>query len=193
MKIHSDILTTQDLYRELHAPGVDGHVFLECMRVGSRKRAAGFDVGLEYLGDKVKGDGRHRSSRGGFGFDRPLAATWDEWGCWMDRLFTIDPAAIVGNYNGRDDFYAQTSRYLPRGMSAPWLAAAGIKRITRLERMGCSVNGNPRFSVGFDDATTAITSSDAGFCYGLTNPEYRDVPVRVTYTKAGRIADIATV
>lgn len=67
--------------------------------------------------------------------------------------------------------------------------APEVKRITRLERLSSSVNGNPRFRVGFDDASSAITSSDAAFCYGIENPEMRG-DVVVTYTRAGRIADI---
>jgi len=63
-----------------------------------------------------------------------------------------------------------------------------LKVITDLERLPCSVNGNPRYRVFFEDATSAITSSDASVNYRITNPEYRDRPVYVWFTRAGRIA-----
>jgi hypothetical protein len=62
-------------------------------------------------------------------------------------------------------------------------------RITRLERLNNSANGNPRYRVHFDDATSAVTSSDHGFCYALNNAEMRG-DVDVTYTRAGRISDV---
>lgn len=63
--------------------------------------------------------------------------------------------------------------------------------ITSLERLRLSVNGNPRFRVTFDNGLTAQTQSDAGFAYAIENPEYRDVPLDVTLTRAGRISHIA--
>jgi hypothetical protein len=65
-----------------------------------------------------------------------------------------------------------------------------IKRIERLERLNSSVNGNPRFCIHFDDGTDAITSSDAAFCYGIENPEYHGTDLKVTYSRAGRVADV---
>ena len=65
-----------------------------------------------------------------------------------------------------------------------------IKTIDTLTRLNLSSNGNPRFNVRFTDGTSATTMSDASFCYGLENPELRNVPVVVTYTRAGRIEDI---
>lgn len=65
-----------------------------------------------------------------------------------------------------------------------------IQRIDWLERMNCSVNGNPKYRVHFADGTSAVTSSDAGFCYAINNKEYRDADLEVTYTAAGRIANI---
>lgn len=63
-------------------------------------------------------------------------------------------------------------------------------RITGLDRLNNSVNGNPRYRVHFDTGSSAITSSDHAFCYGITNPEMRG-DVVVTYTRAGRISDIS--
>jgi hypothetical protein len=60
-------------------------------------------------------------------------------------------------------------------------------RILRLERLTNSVNGNPRYDVIFTDGQIVRTSSDAGFCYAISNPEFRDGHVRVWFTRAGRI------
>ena len=60
--------------------------------------------------------------------------------------------------------------------------------IESLERLNNSVNGNPRYRVRFTDGTVADTQSDASLNYGISNPEYRDVPLRVTFTRAGRIS-----
>jgi len=62
--------------------------------------------------------------------------------------------------------------------------------ISSLERLVNSVNGNPRYHVYFTDGTSAVTQSDISAAYILTNPAYQDVPLRVTYTHAGRIARI---
>lgn len=65
-----------------------------------------------------------------------------------------------------------------------------VKTVQRLHRLNNSVNGNPRYRVFFTDGTDAVTSSDAGFAYGIDNPEMRG-PVSVEYTRSGRIAHMA--
>lgn len=65
------------------------------------------------------------------------------------------------------------------------------RQIARLDRLTNSVNGNPRYRVHFTDGSSALTQSDAGFCYAINNPEFRDAPVLVEFTRAGRIAHIA--
>ena len=63
------------------------------------------------------------------------------------------------------------------------------KTITRIQQINSSVNGNPRYRIGFDDATTAITASDYGFAYEIGNPGMRvGSTVGVDYTKRGRIS-----
>lgn len=54
--------------------------------------------------------------------------------------------------------------------------------------MRSSVNGNPAFRVAFTNGLVARTQSDAAISYELENPEYRDVPLDVEFTPAGRIA-----
>jgi len=65
----------------------------------------------------------------------------------------------------------------------------GLKIVT-LERLNLSRYGNPRFRVTFDDDTVAQTQSDASINYAIENRTYRDVPLTVTFTRAGRITHL---
>jgi hypothetical protein len=71
--------------------------------------------------------------------------------------------------------------------------AENIRTIDRLTRLNNSVNGNPRYRVHFTDGSSALTTSDAMFCYSINNREMRDVPLVVTWTRAGRIAHLEPV
>lgn len=62
-----------------------------------------------------------------------------------------------------------------------------VKNIDHITRLGCSANGNPRFRVTFTDGDDAITQTDAAINYGIENSTFRDVPVVVHLTPAGRI------
>lgn len=66
-----------------------------------------------------------------------------------------------------------------------------ILTIDTLERLNNSRNGNPRFRVTFTDGTVAQTETDGSVNYVIENKEFRDVPLKVTFTKAGRIKHIA--
>lgn len=68
-----------------------------------------------------------------------------------------------------------------------------VLTIATLERLKLSVNGNPRFRVTFTDGTSAQTQTDASVGYSIENSEYRDVPVRVSFTPAGRIWNVEIV
>ena len=102
MRIHSDILTEKDFHEATKAHGMTG-VFAEIKGTGgSRSRKRHFDV-------KLTGSTNPRGVNPGtsqsvdrWNLDR--AATWDEWGMWIDALFTIDPDAIIGQYPDRDVF-----------------------------------------------------------------------------------------
>ena len=59
--------------------------------------------------------------------------------------------------------------------------------IKHLERIADSTSGNPRFRVSFTDGTAHRTMSDAEVNYGLENPEFRGVPLTVTFTVHGNI------
>lgn len=73
-------------------------------------------------------------------------------------------------------------------MTQPKLSA--VRQIDALERMTNTVNGNPRYRVRFTDGSSALTQSDASISYGIGNPEYRNRPVRVWFTRAGRVWDV---
>ena len=112
MKIHTDTLTENDLYRALPTG-----VYPERLEaVGSRKRDHGFEVSLDTSG----GADRHGIKRvysrnsGMYGaVSLTRAATYIEWGDWMIELFKIDPDAIIGQYSGLPDFLYQTTRMAP--------------------------------------------------------------------------------
>lgn len=69
--------------------------------------------------------------------------------------------------------------------------SGALKTLSRIESLNSSVNGSPRFRLGFDDGTSAITSSDYGFCYEIGNPGMRiGDTVRISTTAAGRVCDM---
>jgi hypothetical protein len=135
MRIHSDILTGNELRTNLYGLGC----YLECSSHGSRKRARAFEVHLSHDRDDVH---RYACNPGTSYPSRErepigeVAATWDDWGVWIDRLFDLDQKAIIGQYDGRQDFIDQTLRFVSsayfrvghkydsvwaRGHTAPWL------------------------------------------------------------------------
>jgi hypothetical protein len=66
------------------------------------------------------------------------------------------------------------------------------RTISRIERLKNSVNGNPRFRIGFDDGSTAHSQSDASFGYAVGNPGMREGDaVTVEFSRAGKITHMA--
>jgi hypothetical protein len=128
MKIHSDILTPTDILACVPM-GCHLAVFEHDSRAtnigqaGSRQRKQAFVVRLS---------GSSRYALQGMVDRGEKAATWDEWGNFIDAIFTQDPNAICGQYKSRDDFMAQSADeynrvklYMPDRLpthSAPWLA-----------------------------------------------------------------------
>ena len=113
MKIYSTKITRFDILEQLHGIA-DVYVDDSGIREFTPRRGgAGFEVYLEGLGD------RHvRARNGRYG----NAATWDDYGVWMERLFTIDPDAEIAWYKGHAAFVEETTRqHRYRGMRAPWL------------------------------------------------------------------------
>lgn len=119
MKLHSNILTESDIRDALETAKQRGNidrsvVFDVLERKGSRKRSHGFEVHLEWLGNKVKGDGRRWTNSGNRGADSygngrgTYAATYDEWGWLIAELFGKDEHMIFGHYEGMDNFDSRT-------------------------------------------------------------------------------------
>jgi hypothetical protein len=115
MKLHSDILTESDVRDALDRAKQRGHVdrlvIFDVLEVkGSRTRKNGFEVHLEWLGTKVKGDGRRWTNTGQRGADTGgmYAATYDEWGWFIAELFDKDENAVFGQYKGLDHFNTYT-------------------------------------------------------------------------------------
>lgn len=115
MKLHSDILTESDvrdaLSRAKQRGGVDSLIEFDLLDPrGSRSRKNGFEIRLEWLGTKVKGDGRRWTNTGSYGANTggTYAATRDEWGWFIAELFDKDENAIFGHYEGMDGFNTAT-------------------------------------------------------------------------------------
>lgn len=130
MRIHSDVLTEQDLYAALRAARAEHPIGADvridtCSRHGSRKRAFAFEVRLladcretpaDVAADLVAAGRRSQRVRplpngGTYGADHGAygyAPTWCEYGWWIDALYAIDPDAIIGWYKDRADFDGKT-------------------------------------------------------------------------------------
>lgn len=110
MKLHSDTLTTGDVYNAMsyakNGGGVsDGVYFAVLDESGSRTRANAWEVRLAHPGDA---DHRRYTNGGNTGNGGLRAATYDEWGWFIAELFALDADAVFGTYKGVADFDAQT-------------------------------------------------------------------------------------
>ena len=102
MKIHTDHLTYAEVHAATNASGMKG-VYAECVTRGSRSRKRGLVVHLTGNSGRRPNPGKGGTDRGGY------AATWDEWGMFLNYLFEMDPDAIAtGAYEGRDEFLLKT-------------------------------------------------------------------------------------
>lgn len=128
MRIHTDKLSANDLRAAL-PDGVHAYITPK----GSRKRARAFEITLFV----IQRDELHMrlGNSGGYGASSDLAATWDEWGIWMARLYELDSRVLIGWYESHDHFVAMTTRQRDyvrmvakphhikyRTHLAPWLA-----------------------------------------------------------------------
>jgi hypothetical protein len=110
MRLHSDTLTESDVRDALARAVRRGHVdalvnFSELAERGSRTRKNAFEIRLEWLGDKQKGDGRRYTNGGNSGADTAsYGAFWGEWGWFISELYSIDPNLIFGHYKTREIF-----------------------------------------------------------------------------------------
>lgn len=105
MKIHTNLLTSHDVYAATMAGGMRG-VNVECVTQGSRSRKRGLTVHLTGNSTRRPNGGNRGANKDSDGY----AATWDEWGMFLQYLFDLDPDAIAtGAYNGLDDFGMKTN------------------------------------------------------------------------------------
>ena len=96
MKIHSDTLTGREIMDATKARGMRGVRVDKLDTKGSRQRARRWDVTLE-------GNSAFRQN-----FGENQAATWDEWGIFIEALFQLDPDAVIGQYASFNDFRRTT-------------------------------------------------------------------------------------
>lgn len=114
MKLHSDILNRMSIREALLKAQQSGKVdplvdFSTLDARGSRTRKAAFEIRLEWLGEKQKGDGRKYTNSGNRGGGTgTYAAFYDEWGWFIVELYRIDPDMVFGHYKTRDDFDTMT-------------------------------------------------------------------------------------
>lgn len=119
MKIHSDVLTARDIYQATAAAGMRG-VDAEVTTHGSRSRARSFNVHLT-------GTSTRRTNPGWAYGERDFAATWDEWGMFINALYEIDPEAIIGQYPSKAVFeYVTNWRF--EHLTAPYQHGEGGHR-----------------------------------------------------------------
>lgn len=113
MRLYSDTLTGGDLY----AAVPDGCT-LDTIAIGRpRTRKHGWQARLTRPGSN------RRTNTGTHGAGEERAATYQDHGVWMARLFEIDPDAKITQYDGREDFERQTRKATEWGprYAAPWL------------------------------------------------------------------------
>lgn len=105
MKIHSDVLLPRAFWQASMAAGVD---LVDYSESGSRSRKRAYNFSLSGSSPYQRGFGA-----GG------QAATWDEWGIFLNYLFKIDPNAHCGknSYLSAEHFHWMTGdrfRHLSR-------------------------------------------------------------------------------
>lgn len=99
MKIYSDKLTTQDLFDKIRSPlSFERLDIIEHPRV----RSKGWDVLLSN-----DNSNRHFNT-GTHGAGEQGAASWDDYGRFIARLYEIDPEARIGIYNDARQFNHDT-------------------------------------------------------------------------------------
>ena len=101
VKVHTNTLLPADLINAAPDPTVEVIVVAQ---QGSRSHARAYDVTLRGVGARHS----RRPNSGHQGAAPGKAATYDDWGWWLARLYDIDPSVKAGGYHGREDFHAQT-------------------------------------------------------------------------------------
>lgn len=114
MRFHTNSINAAEIHRALtdtglHAEGV--RVAL-CEVHNSRSHRVGFEITLRAEpGRDRNGRARRNPASGVYGFAQSFekAATYDEWGIFMARLFEMEPdAKWSGAYKDASDFHKKT-------------------------------------------------------------------------------------
>lgn len=108
MRIHSDTLTSQDVYNAARVARATVEVLTQH---GSRSRDHAFEV-------KLTGESRRRPNGGNYGAERDVfAATWDQWGVFLQILFDLDENLTIPRaYVDRDEYvYRTDARFVKIG------------------------------------------------------------------------------
>lgn len=111
MKIHTDTLTLADIHEAARVASALSGAPVYLTRAderGSRSHRRAFDVILASDGTLSRRRVNYGSARYADRFDRPYAATWDQWGWFLASLFAADPGAKCWAYYGADMFHAAT-------------------------------------------------------------------------------------
>jgi hypothetical protein len=118
MRIHTSLAPDQVRAMITDLPGV----YFEHFDVrGSRSHQRAIEVSLS-------GTAGRRTNSGSHGAGAYEAATWDEWGIFLGRVFRTDPAAKATYYDSGDDFKRKTG-----GRFGPDFTAADQHRKHRWE------------------------------------------------------------
>lgn len=111
MKLHSDVLIPSDFNAAINEAARTGKIpsctVVETVLQGSRSRARGITFRL----GSFSADRKRARNSGNYGADRVTgvkAASWDDHGHIFALLFDKDPDAIIGYYDGQDDFNHKT-------------------------------------------------------------------------------------
>lgn len=138
MKIHSNTLTHGDVCCATKSAGMTGVYLTEYEEKGSKSRTRRLDVSLA-------GTTHRRNNTGVMGAGDDFAASWDEWGMFINALFARDSNAIVGPYKSYAAFQALTDHRFD-SLTAPYAHGdhkwhQGAKRV---ECADCSATLNDR-------------------------------------------------
>jgi hypothetical protein len=107
MRIRSDRITTLDLQAACRftSRASESYTHFDWVDRGSRQYRFAYDVWLY-------GDGTANRRRSGHDHTQ-YAATWHQWGHFINYLFQVDPYAHIGTYQGAQDFEDKTHGAFP--------------------------------------------------------------------------------
>jgi hypothetical protein len=114
MRFHTDTLTPMHLHEIVKSTGLaaEGVAIAHADMHNSRSHKAGIEIVLRASPGKDRfGKTRRNPNSGTSGAynDYEKAATYDEWGIFMAKLFELEPTASFGRtYKDADDFHAST-------------------------------------------------------------------------------------